>query len=84
MGSNFAGFENPTLICNAVINFSGTEFGRTLLKSYLEEFTAHYDPYGWAENGPQMLTKTITKMCNISGHVSNVANKILKILSDLM
>jgi lactosylceramide 4-alpha-galactosyltransferase len=63
LGANFAcvdGEEN--IVANAFLNFD-LDDGNRLVEIFMHDQMENFMPNEWGHNGPQMLTRVLTKMC---------------------
>ncbi|XP_055305844.1 lactosylceramide 4-alpha-galactosyltransferase-like [Sitodiplosis mosellana] len=61
--ANFAGNEKRSL-ANGVMGFD--RHGRKILELTIKNMFDNFDPYVWGNTGPQVLTGTLLKICNVT------------------
>lgn len=63
LGTNFVAAESPNSIGSSVIQFGDGELGRLIVRECLEELKTTFDGTKWANNGPGVLTRVISRLC---------------------
>ncbi|XP_063709149.1 lactosylceramide 4-alpha-galactosyltransferase-like [Culicoides brevitarsis] len=63
LGMNFVAAEAPTSLGSSVINFGNDELGRIVALECLKELRSTFDGSIWAHNGPGVLTRVISRLC---------------------
>lgn len=61
-GYNFACAENFLYIANGFLHIEGVQ-GHKLANIWLTEVAKNYNPKGWSENGPKMITRVANSIC---------------------
>lgn len=69
---NYAGTEDKAgySINNAIINFGKVGIGHRIAQKCLQYINFNYNPYKWAENGPNVLTRIIKSYCKGNVNIS--------------
>ncbi|KAG5674653.1 hypothetical protein PVAND_004607 [Polypedilum vanderplanki] len=62
---NYACAESHKFLNGAILKLTG-ESGRQIAESFMQDLIANFDGNVWGKNGPELLTRVIKKMCNIS------------------
>lgn len=62
---NYACAESSKYLNGAILKLSGAS-GRQIAESFMRDLARNFDGSIWGMNGPELLTRVIKKMCNIS------------------
>lgn len=65
VGTNFACIQSVGIINSAIMNLD-RNLGRSIAEKYFEEIIAHFNGSVFAANGPDMMSRIIEEMCDIS------------------
>lgn len=64
---NYAGIEEKGVdLNNGIIALAPNGSGHEIGDMFVREFAETYDPHGWATNGPQLITRVLKKLCNVT------------------
>ncbi|XP_030751590.1 lactosylceramide 4-alpha-galactosyltransferase-like isoform X2 [Sitophilus oryzae] len=64
LSKNFAGAEEPESLANGVMGFSSNGIGHQYVNSCVYDLVEHFNGDAWAANGPHIITKFASKLCN--------------------
>lgn len=62
-GKNLACIQKDGLINSAILNLDES-FGRSIADDFFNHTISSFQPKGWVDNGPQVLTNIVKSMCN--------------------
>lgn len=63
LGMNFVAAESPNSIGSSVIQLGNDALGRLVVFECVKELIATFDGSKWAHNGPGVLTRVISRLC---------------------
>ncbi|XP_063227602.1 uncharacterized protein LOC134533838 isoform X2 [Bacillus rossius redtenbacheri] len=64
LGMDFVVAERSNWIANGAISFSAEGLGHAVVGRCLKELETHFDGNIWSHNGPALITKIVSMLCN--------------------
>ncbi|KAJ2953103.1 hypothetical protein O0L34_g665 [Tuta absoluta] len=65
--NNFVSRESISSVSNGILAFSTDEISKHFLEVAVNDLAKSYNPQSWAGNGPDLILRTLRKVCNVQG-----------------